>query len=177
MGPLVGKCQCCLCASLVGLEAHSGVQPLPGGAKCLGRLCCQIFQCITSSWCHLLTISVNYRRRADYCHLKKASLNFFKTSFPDPGDLRREQVDHLVPDQAGPTWDGSVQGCSSNLYSRAKVVPGETLRLLLPRRPSGWVRPCHIFLQRLIFVQWWTKGICEMQYWLPDSLMRQLWPV
>ena len=53
----------------------------------------------------------------------------------DGGDKRREQVDRVVPGEAGPPRHGPLPRRPPHLHPRAQVLPRQAQRPLLPRRP------------------------------------------
>lgn len=52
---------------------------------------------------------------------------------PDRDGVGGEQISDLDFAEAGPAGDGPVQGGAAHLHPGAQVLPGQTVRLLLPR--------------------------------------------
>lgn len=52
----------------------------------------------------------------------------------DRDGIGRKQISDLDSAEAGQTWHGSVQSGAAHLHSRAQVLPGQTVGLLLSCR-------------------------------------------
>lgn len=88
-----------------------------------------------------------------YSGLHVDKLNHFTTTVsfcpgwwgcPDRNSIRGEQITDLDSAEAGATWHGSVQGGAAHLHPGAKVLSGQTVWLLLPRRLPVRVSPSHL---------------------------------
>ena len=87
----------------------------------------------------LLALDVK-RNNLNNCYAAKHFWQISYVFFSDSRDFRREQIDHLVPHQAGPARHGLIQSCVAHLHFGAKIFSGKTIWLLLPRGFTCWVR-------------------------------------